>query len=90
VTPGSDAEQTPDDPVVEALLVIAGELRAIRQELERLDSDGDEGADEDADEDVDEYECRGCGAVLAGASAARQHAMDEHGAPAADWTTLYQ
>jgi hypothetical protein len=86
VTPDRDAGQTPDDPVVEALLVIAGELRAIRQELERLDSDG---VDE-PDEPVDEYECRGCGAVLAGESAARQHAMDEHGAPAADWTTLYQ
>jgi hypothetical protein len=89
VTPDRDTGQTPDDPVVEALLVIAGELRAIRQELERLDSD-DDGADEDTDEDVDEYECRGCGAVLAGESAARQHAMDEHGAPAADWTTLYR
>ena len=86
MTPDRDAGQTPDDPVVEALLVIAGELRAIRQELERLDSDGDDGGDED----VDEYECRGCGAVLAGASAARQHAMDDHGAPAADWTTLYR
>lgn len=85
MTPGPDAGQTPDDPVVEALLVIAGELRAIRQELETLGGDGD-----DADEDIDEYECRGCGAVLAGESAARQHAMDDHGAPADDWTTLYR
>ena len=83
---GRDAGQTPDDPVVEALLVIAGELRAIRQELEGPDSDGDDGADED----VDEHECRGCGAVLTGTSAARQHAMDNHGAPADDWTNLYR
>jgi hypothetical protein len=85
VTPGGDAGQTPDDPVVEALLVIAGELRAIRQELKAPESDGD-----DDNEDVDEYECRGCGAVLAGESAARQHAMNDHGAPAADRENLYQ
>lgn len=86
MTPDRDSEQTSNDPVVEALLVIAGELRAIRQELERLDSDGGDGDDEH----VDEYECRGCGAVLTGESAARQHAMDDHGAPADDWTTLYR
>ena len=51
-----------------------------------LRRDGDDGVDEDGDE----YECRGCGAVLAGASAARQHAMADHGAPAANWTTLYR
>jgi hypothetical protein len=88
VTAGRDAGQTPDDPVVEALLVIAGELRAIRQELDGPDSDGDDdGADE---EHVDEYACRGCGAVLDGASAARQHAIDDHGAPADDYTNLYR
>ena len=51
-----------------------------------LRRDGDDGVDED----VDEYECRGCGAVLAGESAARQHAIDDHVAIGDNWINLYQ
>jgi len=80
-----EPERAPDDPLVEALLVIAGELRAIRQELA---SQGDEG-DGDNEDNVDEYECRSCDVTLAGDAAARQHAERMHGAPADDWRTLF-
>lgn len=88
MTPNDDSDgvDRPDDPVVEALLVIAGELRSIRQELQRDEPDAGEAA---SGVSLPEFSCRSCEETLQGEEAARKHARRSHGVPDDDWTILY-
>lgn len=78
----SPPDDAPDDPYLRAFLGICAELSAIRRELQR--------ANEAATApDGESFECRSCGATLAGPEAAERHAVQEHNAPADAWETLY-
>jgi hypothetical protein len=84
-----DADETvvaADEPVVEALLAIARELRGIRVELAEQHTTHD---DADETRGVEMLECRSCGTQFPDTATAREHALCDHGAPTADWQTLY-
>ena len=71
-----------DDPYLQCLIGIAAELTAIRQQLQQLNN-------EPPEPNLETFECR-CGRVVAGESAAREHARDEHNAPRGAWSDLYR
>lgn len=74
-----------DDPYLLTLGQIAAELTQIRVEFQRMNAGRDGRTDERP-----AFECQHCPETLRGVEAAKQHAVDDHGAPRSDWRLCYQ
>lgn len=72
-------DERADDPYLQVLVGIASELRGIRLALE----------EPAGDDDPPDFTCTHCGQAFHTERQARQHAVDEHNAPAAHWRDAF-
>lgn len=82
-------DDDPEDPYLEVLGWIATELSLIRVELQQSNTHLEDDQSSEQPDSRELFTCRSCDVPLEGERAARQHAVEEHGAPVDNWRELY-